>query len=110
MSALDNCPICSNPEAATFEERVEHGCITSAEALRCAWCGKASPRRDDLPEPWGYWCSEGCSNAHKAANPDCEWFRGFVPIEDTLPGGRYDGVWENSGLSLRASAAEGESK
>jgi hypothetical protein len=37
---------------------------------------------------------------HQAANPDCEWFRGFVPIEDTLPGGLMDGVWENSGLAL----------
>lgn len=38
------------------------------------------------------------------ANPDAPMFQGWEPIEDTLPGGRYDGAWENSGLRLEPPA------
>ena len=100
MSALDNCPICSNPKAATFEERAEHGCLEFGEYWRCVWCGKHHELQPDAPRFSGGWCSEDCRKAHQAANPECDWFAGFIPIEDTLPGGRYDGVWENSGLRL----------
>lgn len=97
---MNECDVCSNPQNATFEERVAHGCITAAESLRCEWCGKAQPKSPTAIEPWGFWCNEACASAHKAANPECDWFRGFAPILDTLPGGRFDGVWENSGLRL----------
>jgi hypothetical protein len=66
---------------------------------RCTWCGKHHPT--DNGNPIGaMWCNETCRAAHETANPDCDWFRGFEPIGDTMPGGPLDGVWENSGFTL----------
>jgi hypothetical protein len=50
----------------------------------------------------GKWCSQKCNDEHQAANPNCEWFRGFEPITDTLPGGPLDGIWEESGFTLES--------
>jgi hypothetical protein len=98
---MNDCAICSNPAAATFEQRVEHGCTIGDEANYCAWCGKAWPwSAKDSPRPIASWCP-GCADKHRAANPTADWFVGFVPIEDAFPGGPHDGVWENSGLELR---------
>jgi hypothetical protein len=94
------CAICANPSAATFEERVEHGCTIGDEAHYCAWCGTAHPRGDGPRNPIVTWCGSECHDAHQAANPTARHFAGWLPIEDTMPGGRLDGVWENSGLSL----------
>lgn len=98
------CPICDDPAKATWEERAEHGCSLPGEVWRCVWCGKHHKKDpDDKGDPMNYgmagWCA-GCAEKHEAANPDCDWFRGFQPIEDTLPGGALDGVWENSGFRL----------
>jgi hypothetical protein len=103
MNAI-GCPICDAPEKATWEERVEHGCSLPGEVWRCVWCGKHHQKDpNDKSEPMNYgmhgWCA-GCEEKHKAANPDCDWFRGFEPIGDTLPGGPLDGVWEDSGFTL----------
>lgn len=99
MSAgIESCPICSNPPAATWEERLEHGCSLPGEVAKCVWCGKAH-RADGMPTG-SMWCNEACSGAHQAANPDAEWWKGWEPIADTLPGGRLDGVWENSGFTI----------
>jgi hypothetical protein len=56
---------------------------------------------DGGPKSMAAWCNNDCIEQHRAANPNCEHFRGFEPIADTLPGERYDGVWENSGMELR---------
>lgn len=101
MSSIDECPVCSNPDAATWRERYDHGCPKPGEVWRCEWCGE--PHEVRLGEPGndgagGKWCSEKCHKAHEAANPNCEWFRGFVPSENTLPGGALDGILEESGL------------
>ncbi len=98
---IDDCTICSNPESATWRERYEHGCNFPGEITRCVWCGEPHLVGEGPKDSFATatWCA-GCMEKHQAANPDCEWFRGFVPIEDTLPGGLMDGVWENSGLAL----------
>lgn len=41
-------------------------------------------------------CSPVCSDAWSVAHPGY-----WIPIEDTLHGGRYDGIWENSGINLK---------
>lgn len=103
MSAIDECRVCSNPDAATWRERFEHGCPKPGEIYRCEWCGEPHQQRNEEPRfdgAGGRWCNDKCYDAHKTANPECTWFCGYIPIEDTLPGGRFDGIWEESGLKL----------
>lgn len=99
-NAIDNCPVCSNPAAATFEEKAQHGLLLGGEYWNCAWCGKYHPILPDAPVSYAGWCDAICHEAHRKANPMCQWFNGWVAIEETLPGGRYDGIWENSGFKL----------
>ena len=79
------------------------GCFCDAkdgEALACAWCGKKRWRQPDEPNAMTTWCGSRCFEEHRAANPSAEFFVGMKPIQETLPGGPQDGVWENSGFDL----------
>lgn len=69
----------------------------------CAYCGKLHPK-NDAPDGGRMWCNDACHKAHEAADPSIS--EGWIPIEQTLPGGRYDGIWENSGMTLRSGDAE----
>ena len=93
------------------EERVcsmgTPGCFcdgTAANHWACAWCGKEHWIDEMLGRPLAGWCNDECESAHKAANPTARHFQGWTPIEDTLPGGPQDGIWENSGLVLKGEA------
>ena len=82
------------------------GCFCDArigEAWACAWCGTMHWVEAGGLCPMTGWCGEECMNKHRAANPECAHFKGYMPISDTLPGGPHDGVWENSGLRLGGS-------
>lgn len=89
------CPGCE-PDAP-LELRIPCGNYLRAEVSVCVWCGKVTPR-GDKPESIGSWCA-GHMEAHESANPDAEWFQGWEPIEDVLPGGRLDGALEEIGLT-----------
>ena len=40
---------------------------------RCVWCGEERPDDED---GWPrLWCSVGCYEQHRKANPTCAWFR-----------------------------------
>lgn len=85
------------------------GCFCDAltgEAWACAWCGKRYWVEPGGLYPTTGWCNNECQEAHKKANPDCLHFAGWTPIEDTMPGGPHDGVWENSGLKMREKEDE----
>jgi hypothetical protein len=99
----EDCPICVAPEKATWRERFDHGCAPlEGERIRqCVWCGEPHLNPGG-PEGGAMWCSEGCHDAHEAANPGARYFKGWINIAETLPGGKHDGVWENSGLSFEA--------
>lgn len=99
MSALDECPVCSNPDAATWLERYQHGCSKPHEVLLCAWCGTPHLNNGvETPVSVATWCA-GCQDKHRAANPDAEFWKGWEPIGDVLPGGRLDGALEEIGLT-----------
>lgn len=72
-------------------------CLCSGIVVWCAWCGEA--RRGSV-QTVIWWCSKECRDAHKAANPTSKLFAGWQPMNETLPGGSLDGVWENSGFRM----------
>jgi hypothetical protein len=64
---------------------------------QCHQCGSITERE---PPPSGLegaitYCSDHCDQAWREEHPGY-----WTPIEETLPGGRYDGIWENSGFQL----------
>jgi hypothetical protein len=65
----------------------------------CAWCGKKS--RGGPLRAMVSWCNDKCVEEHRVANPTADHFVGWTPIEDTLPGGPLDGIWEDSGFNLQ---------
>jgi hypothetical protein len=68
---------------------------------QCHHCGKALPHDDDEPSFRVTMCGEECARAFNAEHPREAAL--WIPIEETMPGRRYDGVWENSGLDLGGS-------
>jgi len=79
---------------------------TNENAWRCVWCGKLHwtevVNGKPLPAPMSAWCDDDCQSAHRKANPTAWFFdtTGWFDASETLPGGRHDGVWENSGFSI----------
>lgn len=66
----------------------------------CHQCNKPIPNYADafvagLSETAISYCSKACQDLWDAAHPGY-----WIPIEETLPGGKYDGIWENSGFGL----------
>lgn len=97
LSPKEPCPGC-DPHAS-LELRIPCGNYMRSEVSVCVWCGKVTPR-GDAPDAIGAWCA-GCHEKHEAANPDAEWFKGWLPISDILPGGPLDGALEEIGLTTR---------
>jgi len=62
----------------------------------CAQCSADLIIPDELSTA-SVFCNDECWQGYHDNNPSPGV---WVPVEDTLPGGRYDGVWENSGLQL----------
>ena len=74
-------------------------CLCSGPVQYCAWSGKRWRTEFAFSIAW---CNDLCEQAHRAANPNAEHWKGWTDIADTMPGGPLDGIWEDGGLALGA--------